>query len=73
MGRVERNRVSGRHQRRRLPGGNRKRFALIFFFALGVRLLVAWRAGLFQNFQRDEMVRIALSVLRLHEYGNPYR
>jgi hypothetical protein len=50
-----------------------KRFSLaIFFFAFGLRAVVAWKAGFFRNFQRDEMVRIALSLVRYHEYGNPY-
>ena len=50
-----------------------RRFSLaIFFFAFGLRLLVAWKAGFFRNFQTDEMVRIALSLVKYHEYGNPY-
>jgi hypothetical protein len=50
-----------------------RRFSLaIFFFAFGLRLLVAWKAGFFRNFQTEEMVRIALSVVKYHEYGNPY-
>jgi|SRR5271166_1237452 len=44
----------------------------IFLFAFVFRLFVAWRVGLFHNHQQDEMVRIALSVLNFHEYGNPY-
>lgn len=44
----------------------------IFFLAFIVRLLLAWRLGYFHNFERDEMVRIALSIVKFHEYGNPY-
>src|ERR1035441_4047129 len=45
---------------------------VIFFVALALRLSIAWRSGFFTTFQHDEMVRIALSVLKYHEYGNPY-
>jgi hypothetical protein len=50
-----------------------RRFSLaVFFSAFGLRLLVAWKARFFRNFQTDEMVRIALSLVKYHEYGNPY-
>jgi hypothetical protein len=50
-----------------------KRFSLaVFFLAFGLRAFVAWKAGFFNNFQHDEMVRIGLSLVKYHEYGNPY-
>jgi hypothetical protein len=44
----------------------------IFVFTFVFRLFIAWRVGLFRDHQQDEMVRIALSLLKYHEYGNPY-
>lgn len=50
-----------------------KRYSVaVFIFSFGLRAAVAWKMGFFRHFQSDEMVRIALSVLRYHEYGNPY-
>jgi hypothetical protein len=55
------------------PDTDLKRFSVaIFFLAFGLRLLVAWKAGFFSKFLPDEMVRIALSLVKYHEYGNPY-
>jgi hypothetical protein len=53
-----------------------KRFAfVIFVFAFALRLVMAWKAGFFSNFKpnyQTEMVRIALSLVKDHEYGNPF-
>ena len=44
----------------------------IFLFAFAFRLFIAWRMGFFHKFEYDEMVHVALSVVRFHEYGNPF-
>lgn len=53
-----------------------RRFSLaVFFFAFGLRILIAWKSGFFGGFEQDrreEMVRIGLSLVKYHEYGNPY-
>ena len=56
-----------------VPGTDLKNFAMMIFgAAFFLRLAIAWKAGFFHHFEHDEMVRIALSLVKDREFGNPF-